>query len=84
MLICFSIKLSRSKLLSNRNQFSAGAYAGGVHWAHVHPPTRKKNFAQKCPKEETECLPDMLSKKNVHVPLRYDKIETKKVGKKKI
>ena len=25
----------------------------------------------------------MSAKKNVHVPLRYDKIKTKKVGKKK-
>ena len=24
----------------------------------------------------------MLAKKNVHVPLRYDKIKTKKIGKK--
>ena len=27
--------------------------------------------------------PRYVGKKNVHVPLRYDKIKTKKVGKKK-
>ena len=38
--------------------------------------------AQKCPKEERKFRPDMSAKKNVHVPLRYDKIKTKKVEKK--
>ena len=36
----------------------------------------------KCPKEEGKFRPDMSAKKNVRVPLRYDKIKTKKVGKK--
>ena len=56
---------------------------GGVHWVHVHPPTWEKSSAQKCPKEERKFLPDMSAKKNVHVPLRYDKIKTKMVGKKR-
>ena len=46
------------------------------------PPTWEKCSAQKCPKEERKFRPDMSAKKNVHVPLRYDKIKTKKVGKK--
>ena len=54
---------------------------GGVHWVHVHPPWEKSS-AQKCPKEERKLRPDMSAKKNVHVPLRFDKIKTKKVGKK--
>ena len=33
-------------------------------------------------KEERKFRPDMSAKKNVRVPLRYDKIKTKKVGKK--
>ena len=38
---------------------------------------------QKCPKEERKYRrPDMSAKTNVHVPLRYEKIKTKKVGKK--
>ena len=45
-------------------------------------PTWKKSSAQKCPKDESKFRPDMSAKKNVHVPLRYNKIKTKKVGKK--
>ena len=47
------------------------------------PPTWEKSSAQKCPKEERKFRPDMSAKKNVHVPLRYDKMKTKKVGKNK-
>ena len=65
----------------------AGAYAGGgVHWVHVQPPpppTWEKSSAQKCPKEKRKFRPDMSAKKNVHVPLRYHKVKTKKLGKKK-
>ena len=46
------------------------------------PPTWEKSSAQKCPKEERNFRPDMSAKKNVHVPLRYHKIKTKKLGKK--
>ena len=46
------------------------------------PPTWEKSSAQKCPKEERKFRPDMSAKKNVHVPLRYHKIKTKKQGKK--
>ena len=61
-----------------------GAYAGWVHWVHVHPPplTWEKSSAQKCPKEARKFRPDMSAKKNVHVPLRYDKIKTKKLKEK--
>ena len=44
------------------------------------PPTWEKSSAQKCLKEEKKFRPDMSAKMNVHVPLRYDKIKTKKVG----
>ena len=47
--------------------------------ARAHPPWEKSS-AQKCPKEEKKFRPEMSAKKNVHVPLRYDKIKTKKVG----
>ena len=64
---------------------TTGAYAGEVHWVHVQPlppppPTWKKCFAQKCLKEEKKFRPDMSdmsAKKNVHVPLRYDKLKRK-------
>ena len=49
---------------------------------HMHPPTWEKRSAQKCPKEKRMFHPDMLAKKNVRVPLRYDKIKMKRVGKK--
>ena len=62
----------------------AGAYAGGgVHWVHVHPPpppTWEKSSAQKCSKDARKFRLDMLAKENVHVPLRYDKSKTKKLG----
>ena len=56
----------------------------GVHWVHVNtpPPTWEKSSAQKCPKEERKFHLDMSAKKNVYVLLRYDKMKTKKVGKK--
>ena len=46
------------------------------------PPTWEKSSAHKCPKEVGKFRPNMSAKKNVRVPLRYDKIKTKKVGKK--
>ena len=58
---------------------------GGVHWVHVHPPPPQpgeKRSAEKCPKEERKFRPDMSAKKNVRVPLTYDKVITNKVGKK--
>ena len=64
----------------------AGAYAGGGGALGARappPPTWEKSSAQKCPKEERKFRPDMSVKKNVHDPPRYDKIKTKKVGKKK-
>ena len=63
----------------------SGAYAGGggcTGCTCTPPPTWKKNSAQKCSKEERKFRPDMLAKMNVRVPLRYDKIKTKNVGKK--
>ena len=46
------------------------------------PPHLGKSSAQKCRKEERNFRPDMSAKRNVHVPLRYHKIKTKKLGKK--
>ena len=60
---------------------NTGAYARGMHWVHV-PPTWEKNSAQKCSKEKRKFRPDMSAKKNVHFPLRYHKIKTKRLGKK--
>ena len=60
----------------------SGAYAGGSALgarACLHP---EKSSTRKSPKEERKFRPDMSATKNVHVPLRYDKIETKKVEKK--
>ena len=59
-----------------------GRRGGGVNWVHVHPQTWEKSSAQKCPKEVRKFRPDTSAKKNVHVPLRYNKIKTKKIGKK--
>ena len=58
---------------------------GGALGARASPPPPiwEKSSAQKCPKEERKFGPDMLAKKNVHVPLRCHKIKTKKLGKKK-
>ena len=55
---------------------------GGALGARAPPPTWEKRSAEKCPKEERKFRPDMSAKKNVRVPLTYDKIITKKVGKK--
>ena len=54
---------------------------GGALGARA-PPTWEKSSAQKCPKEERKFHPDMLAKKNVHVPLRYHKIKTKNAREK--
>ena len=39
------------------------------------PPHLEKSSAKKFPIEERKFRPDMSAKKNVHVPLRYDKIK---------
>ena len=54
---------------------------GGALGAHAPPPHLKKSSTQKRPKEERKFHPDM-SAKRMHILLRYDKIKTKKVGKK--
>ena len=62
---------------------NSGAYAGGgALGARAPPSPLGKSSAQKCPKEERKFRPDMSAKKNVRIPFRYDKIKTKKVGKK--
>ena len=61
---------------------TTGVYAGGCTGCTCTPPTWEKSSAQKCPKEERKFRPDISAKKNVHVPLRYHKIKTKKLGKK--
>ena len=49
----------------------AGAYEGGCTCT-----MGEKSSVQKCPKEERKFRPDMSAKKNVYVPLSYDKIKT--------
>ena len=44
---------------SHKRACISGAYAGGVHWVHVHLPTWEKSSSQKCPKEERKFRPDM-------------------------
>ena len=50
---------------------------GGVHWVHVHPLPGKKVSLRNVQKRR-----ESSAEMNVHVPLTYDKIKTKKVGKK--
>ena len=60
-----------------------GAYAGGgALGARAPPLTWEKDSLRNVQKIERKFRPDMSAKKNVHVPLGYDKIKTKKVGKK--
>ena len=59
------------------------AYEGGGGGRGVHSQPGKKLPLRNVPKEERKFRPNMSAKKNVHVPLRYDKIKTKKVGEKK-
>ena len=66
-----------SKLATPGAYEDGGGGGGGAH------PTWEKASAQKCPKEERKFRPNMSAKKNVYVPLRYDKIKTKMVGEKK-
>ena len=66
-------------------QLGSGAYAGGGGGGYTGctcNPIWEKSSAQKSPKEEKKFRPNMSAKKNVYVPLRYDKIKTKKIGKK--
>ena len=49
-------------IIGHRIDYNAGAYAGGVHWVHVHPPPHLgKKFHS-----ETE-----ISKREEKVPPRY-------------
>ena len=45
------------------------------------PPPRKKVQLRNVQKRGESSAQNMSAKKNVHVPLRYDKMKTKKVGK---
>ena len=80
------IKLNfKVAIQSNRNIPGVYAGGGGAQGALAPPPLIwEKSSAQKCPKEKRKFRPDMSAKKNLNVPLRYDKIKTKKVEKKKI
>ena len=49
----------------------------------MHSQPGKKLPLRNVPKEERKFRPNMSAKKDVYVPLRYDKIKTKKVGEKK-
>ena len=70
------------KLPSKTGAYTRGGGGGAQGASAPPPPTLEKSSAQKCSKEERKFHPDMSAKKNVHVPLRYDKINTKNVGKK--
>ena len=59
------------------------AYAGGGGGVHVHHPHLGKKFRSEMSKKGEKVPPRYVGKKNVHVPLRYDKMKTKKVGKNK-
>ena len=61
-----------------------GVHSAGCTCTPLPPPPHLpgKSSAQKCQKEARKFRPDMSAKNNVHVPLRYDKIKTKKAGKK--
>ena len=63
-----------SSLKNDNRRVRRGGALGAPPW--------EKSSAQKYPKEERNFRPDMSAKKNVHVPLRYHKIKTKKLGKK--
>ena len=74
--------MSRFILDGNKLNVS-GAYAGGGGALGAHaPPTRKNGSAQKRPKEREKSFAQICRQKRMHVPLRYDKIKTKKVMRK--
>ena len=81
-MFCLKPLPSNKPAISNRKRNSFRSSTG----AYVHPPPPppawEKSSSQKCPKEERKFCPDMSAKKNVHVPLIYHKIKTKKLGKK--
>ena len=61
-----------------------GACAGGgALGASAPPPPPGKKFRSEMSKREEKFHPDTSAKKDVQVPLRYHKIKTKKLGKKK-
>ena len=64
----------------HRHTPQARMQGGGGARAPPARPTWEKGSAQKCSKEERKFRPDMSAKKNVHVPLRYHNIKTKKLG----
>ena len=55
---------------------------GGALGARAPLPHLGKTFRSEMSKRGEKVPPRYVGKKNVHVPLRYDKIKTKKVGKK--
>ena len=55
---------------------------GGALGARALPHLGKK-FRSEISKRGEKVPPRYMAKKNVHVPLRYDKIKMKKVGKNK-
>ena len=53
---------------------------GGALGAHATPPPphlEKKLCSEIFKRGEEKFFPDMSAKKNMHIPLRYDKIKTK-------
>ena len=59
-----------------------GGGGEGVHWVHVHPRTCKKVPVRNIQKRKKSTVQICRQKRLMHVPLRYDKIKTKKVWRK--
>ena len=78
----FDFQVAVSFVHGYRRVRRGGGGGGGALGARASP-TWEKSSAQNCPKEERKFRPNMSAKKIVHVPFRYDRIKTKKVGKKK-
>ena len=63
--------------------WQARTQRGRVHWVHVHPPHHLgKKFLSEMSKRGEKVPPNHVGKNNAHVPFRYDRIKTKKAGKK--
>ena len=65
-----------------RNGYCRRVRGGGVLGARAPPPPGKKDPLRNVQKRRESSAQICRQKMNVHVPLRYDKIKRKKVGKK--
>ena len=73
----------RPGVLFTIEQAQARTQGGCTGCTCTPPPHLGKKFrSEMSKKEERKFRSDISEKRNVHVPLRYDKIKTKKVEKK--